>query len=278
MSQGWISLHRKIKEHWLWKTEKPFDKRSAWIDILLTVNHEDKKIVLGNEIIIVKRGEHITSEPKLAERWGWSRTKVRNFLDLLERDGMIENKKENKKRTRIKVLNYNDYQDYENNEKTRQEQVENKTRTSREQDENINNNDNNDNNDNKENIYSQNKIPYEKIVDLYNSICKTLPQVKKLTDKRKRVLKTRWKKYNDLSIYVEIFRKAEESDFLSGRSGKWTGCNFDWLINENNMIKVLEGNYDNKKKGVNENERLDTGVRNKRDGGEGTYNYERFFD
>jgi hypothetical protein len=40
---------------------------------------------------------------------------------------------------------------------------------------------------------------------------------------------------------------AQASDFLSGRNGKWTGCNFDWLINENNMVKVLEGNYENKK-------------------------------
>ena len=41
---------------------------------------------------------------------------------------------------------------------------------------------------------------------------------------------------------------AEDSDFLSGRNGKWTSCNFDWLINENNMVKVLEGNYKNKGK------------------------------
>lgn len=119
---GWISLHRKIQRHWLWETEKPFDKRSAWIDILLLVNHEPCKIFFNNEIVNVNIGEHITSEVKLAERWGWSRTKVRTYLDLLEQDKMIKNIKDNGKRTRLRVLNYGDYQDIENRGKTGKEQ------------------------------------------------------------------------------------------------------------------------------------------------------------
>lgn len=146
---GWIKLHRQIQGHWLWLSEKPFDERSAWIDILLMVNHEDKIVLLGNDLVEVKRGERLTSEPKLAERWGWSRTKVRNFLNLLEKDGMIENKKEGRKRTRLKVLNYNIYQGSEDSEKTSKKQVKNNERTSREQAENINKNDKND----KEDIY-----------------------------------------------------------------------------------------------------------------------------
>ena len=34
---------------------------------------------------------------------------------------------------------------------------------------------------------------------------------------------------------------------LSGRNGKWQGCSFDWCISEANIIKTLEGNYDNRK-------------------------------
>ena len=88
--------------------------------------------------------------------------------------------------------------------------------------------------------------PYKQIVDLYNQYCTSLPKAKTITDKRKKTLRTRWKTYNDISTYEKVFQMAEESDFLSGRNGKWTGCNFDWLINENNMVKVLEGNYENK--------------------------------
>lgn len=89
-------------------------------------------------------------------------------------------------------------------------------------------------------------IPYQEVVDFYNQICTDLPKVQKLTDKRKRTIKARWKDYDNLDTYKQVFQKAEESDFLSGRNGKWTSCNFDWLLNENNMIKVLEGNYENK--------------------------------
>lgn len=94
--QGWISLHRRIVDHWIWQ-EKPFDKRSAWIDLLIIANHQENKFLLGNELIEVQRGSFVTSELKLMERWGWSKTKLRNFIKLLEEDGMII-KKTDKKR------------------------------------------------------------------------------------------------------------------------------------------------------------------------------------
>jgi len=88
--------------------------------------------------------------------------------------------------------------------------------------------------------------PYQDIVDLYLEICPSLPRMRVLTEKRRQQIRARWKKYPDIEIFREVFSKAELSDFLSGRSGKWTSCNFDWLLNENNMVKVLEGNYDNR--------------------------------
>ncbi|MBS4535965.1 hypothetical protein GOQ29_10110 [Clostridium sp. D2Q-14] len=108
---GWISLHRKIQNHWIWQ-EKPFDKRSAWFDLILLANYKDNKFLLGNELIEVKRGSLIISELKLMERWGWSKTKVRNFLKLLEEDNMIIKKSDTKKTT-LTIVNYSDYQDVE---------------------------------------------------------------------------------------------------------------------------------------------------------------------
>ena len=90
------------------------------------------------------------------------------------------------------------------------------------------------------------KAPVDEIVELYNSVCTSLPKVQKVTDKRKREIRMRWKSYPDLETFRRLFQKAQESDFLSGRSGRWTGCNFDWLLKEANMVKVLEGCYDNK--------------------------------
>jgi hypothetical protein len=46
MAEGFIKLHRSIKDCWLWKDDEPFSKRDAWIDLLLLANYTDKKILL----------------------------------------------------------------------------------------------------------------------------------------------------------------------------------------------------------------------------------------
>lgn len=87
-------------------------------------------------------------------------------------------------------------------------------------------------------------VPYQTIVEAYNSTCKTMPKCTRLSAKRRKSVAVCWKTHGD-----EIFRgleKAAASDFLSGRSEDWTGCCFDWLMNSNNMLKVLEGIYDNR--------------------------------
>jgi len=99
------------------------------------------------------------------------------------------------------------------------------------------------NNDDNETI---NAITPKEVVELYNSICVSLPKVVTISEKRRKQIKALLKKIRDRTEIETVFRKAEESDFLSGRSGKWNGCNFDWLINYNNFLKVLEGTYDNK--------------------------------
>lgn len=142
MSKGWISLHRKIREHWIWQ-EKPFDKRSAWIDLLMEVNHKDNKFLLGNELVEVPRGSTITSIRQLCDRWKWSNTKVTTFLKLLKEDGMIDFKSD-KKKTVITIVNYESYQNT-NDTETSQERHESDTETSQKH---TNNNDNNENNDN----------------------------------------------------------------------------------------------------------------------------------
>lgn len=117
MSQkGWIKLQRKITDCWIWDDGSPFDRRSAWIDLLLTVNHVDKKVVLDGQITTVKRGQILTSVRKLSERWKWSRTKVTAFLGILEKDGMVLKESDTKK-TLITVENYGFYQDSDLEEK-----------------------------------------------------------------------------------------------------------------------------------------------------------------
>ncbi len=105
---GHVSIYRDIFNHWTWQ-DKPFCKGAAWIDLLLLASYRDKKCVLGSEIFELQRGSFITSELKLMDRWGWSKTKVRNFLKILEKDKMIYKKSDTKKTT-LTIVNYSDYQ------------------------------------------------------------------------------------------------------------------------------------------------------------------------
>jgi len=90
--------------------------------------------------------------------------------------------------------------------------------------------------------------PYEKIKTLYNTFCLSLPQVRAMSEKRKRHLRARWRQLaGDLTAFEEAFRKVEASDFCKGKNDRGWRADFDWLIkNDHNMVKVLEGKYDNK--------------------------------
>ena len=106
-----------MQECWIWLDKEPFDKRSAWIDLLLTANHSDKKIHFNGEIITVERGQILTSIRKLSAKWKWSYDKVLRFLRLIESDGMISKDSDNF-RTLITIENYEVYQDLPNADRT----------------------------------------------------------------------------------------------------------------------------------------------------------------
>ena len=95
------------------------------------------------------------------------------------------------------------------------------------------------------------KVPYQEIVDCFNQICTSLPSVQKITDKRQRAIMARWKSGTSIDEFKSVFKQAESSDFLTGRSGGWGGCGFDWILNPTNWVKIQEGNYRNGR-GTNE--------------------------
>ncbi|HCU9929931.1 TPA: DnaD domain protein [Staphylococcus aureus] len=116
---GWIKIHRKIIDHWIWTDSK---RLKWWMDLLLLTNHSDKKVMLGGKLVVLKRGSFHTSELKLSERWNVSRNTVRNYLNALEKDTMITTKK-TKNGTTIIVHNYGIYQDNDDYKKQKTEQL-----------------------------------------------------------------------------------------------------------------------------------------------------------
>lgn len=108
-NKGWIKLHRQIQDSALWDDGSPFDKAHAWIDLLLCVNHADREKIVRGEIVKIRQGEIFTSDNFLANRWHWSRNRVRRHLDVLERNNMVTVKR-TADGTYINVVNYAKYQ------------------------------------------------------------------------------------------------------------------------------------------------------------------------
>jgi len=107
---GWIKLHRQIFDSEIWNDDEPFDCRSAWVDLLLQANHEERNVKVGMTIIKVERGQKFTSISKLADRWHWSRHKVERYLKMLEDAKMVTTIRTSVG-TLLSIDNYGIYQD-----------------------------------------------------------------------------------------------------------------------------------------------------------------------
>ena len=115
--EGWFLIHRKMQNNWIWKDKEPFDKRSAWIDLISMAYHSEQKVISNGTLLTIQRGQFPTSVRFLAERWKWSKDRVYRFLKLLEQDGMIV-KQSDTERTLITLVNYGVYQDKQDTNKS----------------------------------------------------------------------------------------------------------------------------------------------------------------
>lgn len=126
--KGYIKIYRDIRDHWVWEA-KPYDKARAWIDLIMIANHEKKTILFDGRLMTIERGQHMTSLKTLAARWGWTRSKVKRFLDVLKSEQMI-NTKRNRNGTLITIVNYGIYQDSRNTKRNTDEKKSKQSRNS----------------------------------------------------------------------------------------------------------------------------------------------------
>lgn len=90
------------------------------------------------------------------------------------------------------------------------------------------------------------KIDFDAVINSFNQICVDLPKVKSISDSRKRAIKSAYNDIIKFGGFDAFFQKVNASDFLCGRKkdSLWK-CSFDWVIKKQNVIKIIEGNYDN---------------------------------
>jgi len=209
--KGFILLHRSIMDN-PWYMKKPFSKNEAWIDIILLTNHSDSFIDKRGVIVTILRGECGWSILAFSKRWGWSETKVKKFLNDLEKMEQIKVLDVGKITTKIKVLNYDRFQKKEQ----KVEQKRNRKGTEVEQ-KRTNKQLNNDNNVNKE------KKSLKKYGE-YQNIKLTDGQYAKLSDEYGKAnlnsmienmsswLKSNGKSYKDYAAALRNWFKKREGD------------------------------------------------------------------
>ena len=94
----------------------------------------------------------------------------------------------------------------------------------------------------KERDKESNRTDFQSVVDLFHSICVSFPKVRSLSDARKKAIKARLNTYT-MEDFKTVFENAEASSLLKGSNDRNWSANFDWLIADKNIAKVLEGNY-----------------------------------
>lgn len=91
-------------------------------------------------------------------------------------------------------------------------------------------------------------VPYGEAAEIWNTIgAKALPSMVKWTDKRKRLFAVRFKQDcgGNLEVWREVCLRVRASDFCCGESrGGWR-ADIDFVLNESNWVKIIEGKYDN---------------------------------
>ena len=81
------------------------------------------------------------------------------------------------------------------------------------------------------------------VVDYYHEKCPKLPRVKRVTNNRKKAVNARLRELGEDDL-KKVFDIAGSSSFLNGNNDRRWTASFDWLVNPNNCVKVLEGKYD----------------------------------
>lgn len=107
---GYILVHRCLLDSSVWNDGEKHNRKSAWIDLLLKVNHADKKKMVDGKEITIQRGQRLTSIAKLAIEWGVTRKTASKWINAWKSAGMVY-VDSTTRYTLITILKYSVYQD-----------------------------------------------------------------------------------------------------------------------------------------------------------------------
>ena len=231
----YIKLYKMMTE-WEWYDDLPTFR--VFTHLLLTANWKDTKWH-GVEI---KRGQRVISFRGLAKETGLTERQVRTAIAHLKSTHELTQESTHHYTT-VTIENYNKYQGEQNTTNT---QTDTQTDTAPTSDiEDVELIERERECDTTYHMRERDNEIIDSVVKAYNDTCYMLPQVIKVTDTRKAHIRQRLKQHS-FDELVLAFNKTADSEFLTGGKTNWK-ADFDWLTKgETNLVKVLEGNYDNR--------------------------------
>ena len=245
---GWIKLHRALLDKTIWINSTP-EQKTILVTLLLMANHEPNQWEWKGKKYTVKSGEFITSLEKIVAKCGKGITtqNVRSALKRFEKLQFLTNESTKQNRL-IKIANWSLYQDEENqpNKATNKEVTNDQQRPNKEV--TTNKNDKNDKNDkNTFNNLSIDKL-FVPLIQKWNELPDAIAKISTLKKdtQRYKMLSQRINEYGSDKI-LEAIEKIKQSSFLLGQNKSGWTITFEWFVRPNNFVKVLEGNYIDKK-------------------------------
>ncbi len=106
---GFLKVYRDLANHPIWLGEK-FTRGQAWMDLIFRAAFKSSFFHVRGNKVTVERGQCAMSQLTMAERWKWSRKKVKKFLNDLESEQMIT-QQTGQLTTVVTICNYSKYQD-----------------------------------------------------------------------------------------------------------------------------------------------------------------------
>ena len=94
-------------------------------------------------------------------------------------------------------------------------------------------------------------LNYKTIMEVWNRIVPT-SHIQQMNDTRKNLFRSRFKPYWNESYeeWEKFLSRISKIGFLWGSNDRQWKADFNWVLNENNLLKILEGKYEKDKEGV----------------------------
>ena len=278
--KGYALLHRKIQDTEFYK--KDSQAVHLWVHLILSVNHSSATVTTDYGDVVVERGQVITSAPKLGSETGIEVERVKYLLKKFRKLEMIEYYSPGKF-TVLTISKYDEYQGKNTIKSFPQDSrnfphedpvVPRDTGESFPQDsrnfptnkEVLNNNSLPNGNECASAVENQDKkkssVSCQDVVDAYHEILPEAPAIRLLSEKRKNLIRTFWKKagvitrkldgkpfgmeaWREYLGYISLNCRWMLENRPNQKTGTtWRRRDFEFYLNDNTYLKVREGGHD----------------------------------